>query len=51
MSRDKSKIKFIGDLCSNHTLVIALCETFLSDVISDSEISILLLLFFEREIY
>ena len=33
MSRDKSKIKFIGDLCSNHTLFVALCETFLSDVI------------------
>ena len=40
MSRDKSKIKFIGDLCSNQTLFVALCETFLSDVISDSEISI-----------
>ena len=40
MSRDESKIKFIGDLCSNHTLFVALCETFLSDVISDSEISI-----------
>ena len=40
MSRDKSKIKFIGDLCSNQTLFIALCETFLSDVISDFEISI-----------
>ena len=35
MSRDKSKIKFIGDLCSNQTLFVALCETFLSDVISD----------------
>ena len=40
MSRDESKIKFIGDLCSNQTLFVALCETFLSDVISDSEISI-----------
>ena len=40
MSRDKSKIKFIGDLCSNQTLFVALCETFLSDVISDFEISI-----------
>ena len=40
MSRDKSKIKFIFDLCSNHTLFVALCETFLSDVISDSEIYI-----------
>ena len=40
MSRDKSKIKFISDLCSNPTLLVALCETFLSDVISDSEISI-----------
>ena len=40
MSRDKSKIKFIGDLCSNQTLCVALCETFLSDVISDFEISI-----------
>ena len=40
MSKDKSKIKFIGDLCSNNTLFVALCETFLSDVISDSEISI-----------
>ena len=27
-------------MCSNQTLVVALCETFLSDVISDSEISI-----------
>ena len=40
MSRDKSKIKLIGDLCSNHTLFVALCETFLSDVINDYEISI-----------
>ena len=40
MSKDKSKIKFIGDLCSNNTLFVASCETFLSDVISDSEISI-----------
>ena len=40
MSKDKSKIKFIGDLCSNNTLFVALCETFLSYVISDSEISI-----------
>ena len=40
MSRDKSKIKFIGDLCSNQTLFVVLCETFLSDVISDFEISI-----------
>ena len=37
MSRDKPKIKFICDLCSNHTLFVALCEPFLSDVISDSE--------------
>ena len=37
MSKDKSKIKFIGDLCSNNLLFVALCETFLSDVISDSE--------------
>ena len=28
MSRDKSKIKFISDLGSNHTLFVALCETF-----------------------
>ena len=41
--RDKSKIKFIGDLCSNHTLFVALCETFLLYVISDSEIYILIL--------
>ena len=40
MFKDKSKIKFIGDLCSNNTLFVALCETFLSDVISDSEIYI-----------
>ena len=40
MSKDKSKIKFIGDLCSNNTLFVALCETFLSDVIRNSEISI-----------
>ena len=40
MSKEKSKIKFIGDLCSNNTLFIALCETFLTDVISYSEISI-----------
>ena len=40
MSRDTFKIKFMGDLCSNHTLFVALCETFLSDVLSDSEISI-----------
>ena len=40
MSRDKSKIKFIDDLCSNQTLFVALCETFLSGVISDFEISI-----------
>ena len=40
MSKDKSKIIFIGDLCSNNTLFVALCETFLSDVISDSDISI-----------
>ena len=40
MSKDKSKIKFISDLCSNNTLFVALCETFLSDVISDSEIYI-----------
>ena len=33
MSRDKSKIKFIGDLCSNQTLFAALCETFLSDAV------------------
>ena len=39
-TQHKSKIKFIGDLCSNQTLFVALCETFLSDVISDSEISI-----------
>ena len=40
MSKDKSKIKFIGDLCSNNTLFVALCKTFLSDVINDSVISI-----------
>ena len=41
MSKDRSKIKFIGDLCSNNTLLVALCETFLPDyVIRDSEISI-----------
>ena len=28
MSKDKSKIKFIVDLCSNNTLFVALCETF-----------------------
>ena len=39
MSRDKPKIKFIGDLYSNHTLYVALREIFLLDVISDSEIS------------
>ena len=43
MSKDKSKIKFDVDLCSNNTLFVALCETFLSDVISDSDI----LIFFE----
>ena len=43
MSKEKSKIKFIGDLCSNNTLFVALWETFLSDVISDFEISILIL--------
>ena len=26
MSKDKSKIKFIGDLCSNNTLFVALCD-------------------------
>ena len=40
MPKDKSKIKFTGDLCSNNTLMVDLCETFLSNVIIDSEISI-----------
>ena len=40
MSKDKSKIEFIGNLCTNNILFVVLCETFLSDVISDSEIYI-----------
>ncbi len=38
-SQDKSKIKFLLDVCTECTLFICLCETFLHQDIIDSEIS------------
>ena len=40
MFKDESKLKFIGNLSSNNTLFVALCEIFLSYVISNSKIFI-----------
>ena len=37
-SQNKSKIQLIRDLCCESTQFIGLCETFLHDAISDSEI-------------
>lgn len=37
-SQDKSKIKFLHDLCTEYTLFICLCETFLFAEITDPEI-------------
>ena len=39
-TKTKSKYKVLYDLCSLSTLFICLCETFLTDDISDSEIQI-----------
>ena len=36
--RDKSKVKFIGDLTDDNTLFVGLTETFLNSNILDSEI-------------
>ena len=36
--RDKSKVKFLGDLTDNNTLFVGLTETFLNSNIPDSEI-------------
>ena len=36
--RDKSKVKFLGDLTDNNTLFVGLTETFLNSNILDSEI-------------
>ena len=37
-SQDKSKINFLSDICTVDTLFIFLCETFLSDDITDPEV-------------
>ena len=40
MTKNKQKIKFLADLCNSTLLFLCFCETFLHDVIQDSEIQI-----------
>ena len=40
MTKSKQKLQFLADLCNSTTLFLCFCETFLHDVIQDSEIQI-----------